>query len=166
MKEWSSARGILVLLSLLVAAGGSVFLVRSGLLTGAGEGKGVDEQAEEIRRNEACLKRIEELERVYREEILPTRERLIRNREQLEAFLRTLPPGIGGEASDRGLVGGWPSPSESEGERGLSWARIQEALRGAAQDPRIRGEGGSAGQDRGQEAFQNPSPPSGNGYVQ
>lgn len=163
MREWSSARWILVLLSLAVAAAGSLFLARSGLLTGAAGGKGVDRQAEQIQRNEAYLKRIEDLERVYREEILPTRERLIRNREQLEALLRTLPPEIGGAASERGS-GGWLPPSE--GERGISWRRIQEVLRDAGRDPRIRGEDGSAGREGGQEAFQNPSPHPGNGYVQ
>jgi hypothetical protein len=141
----------LIVLSLIVGGAGVLALARSVFVTEAGRGREQDEMARRIqRRNEACLKRVEELERVYREEILPARKGLTQNRQELEELFGTFTPELGAVAASRDL-GRWPPASDNEG--GLAWDRVQEVLPEALRDPRTWSQAGFAGKDGGREAF-------------
>jgi hypothetical protein len=113
--------------------------------TEAGSGLEWDGQTRRIQQiNEASLKRIEELERVYRDEVLPNQKGLSQNRQELEEIFGTIYPEIEAVASSRDL-GRWPPSPGNEG--GLAWEQVQEVFWEALQDPRILSQAGFAGKD-------------------
>ena len=151
MRELNRTGWILIVLSLAVGGVGVLALARSTFVPEAGKGRKQDEETRRIQRgNQARLQQIEELERVYREEILPGWKGLNQNRKQLEELFGTFTPELGAVASSRDL-GRWPRAVDNEG--GLAWDQAQEVLLEALQDPRIWSQAGFAGKDGGREAF-------------
>jgi len=145
VKELNRVGWILIVLSLAVAGVGVLALTRSMFFTEAGSGREGDEKTRRIQeRNEACLKRIEELERVYRDEVLPNQKGLNQNRQELEEIFGTFYPEIEAVASSRDL-GRWPPALDNEG--GPAWEQAQEVFLEVLRDPRILGQAGFAGKD-------------------
>jgi hypothetical protein len=135
----------LIVLSLAVAGVGGIALTRTLFFTEAGSARERYEQARQIqRRNEARLKRIEELERVYREAILPSQKGLNQNRKELEEMFGAFYPELGAVASSRDLDR-WPPALGNEGS--LAWDQAQEVFLEALQDPRILSQAGFEGKD-------------------
>jgi hypothetical protein len=163
MREWSSVRWFLIVLSVAVAGLGFFALGRSVFVDEARRGREIGDQARLIQRNEESLKRIEALERMYKEEILPTRNRMIRNRQRLAELMGALPPELRAAALNRDR-GGWPPEANSEAS--LAWAQFREVLLEATQDPRFWSREGSPGQGGGQAEGLKPSTSDGNGHVQ
>jgi len=145
VRELNRVRWILIVLSLAVAVVGGVALTRGMFFTEAGSGREWEERTRRIQhRNEAFLERIEELERVYRDEVLPNQKGLSQSREQLEGIFGTFYPEIEAVASSRDLAR-WPPALDDEG--GLAWAQAQELFSEVLQDPRIFSQVGFAGKD-------------------
>ena len=141
----------MIVLSLAVGGAGVLALARSTSVTEAGRGRERDERARRIQRQrQACLQRVEELERVYREEVLPTWKGATQNRQQLEELFGTFTPELEAVASSRDL-GRWPRALDNEG--GLAWDLVQEVLLETLQDPLMRSQEGFEGKDGGREAF-------------
>jgi hypothetical protein len=111
----------LIVLSLTVGGVGGLAAARSILVTETGRALEEDEEARQIqRRHETCLKRIEGLERVFREELLPTQKGLTEIRQEIEELFGAFAPELVAVASSRDL-GKWPPALDNEG--GLAWAR-------------------------------------------
>ena len=135
----------MIVLSIAVAAVGGLALTRSMFFIEAGSGREWEERTRRIqKRNEACLEKIEELERVYRDEVLPNQKRLSHSRQQLEEIFGTFYPEIEAVASSRDL-GRWPPALDDEG--GLASAQAQEVFSEGLRDPRIFSQVGFAGKD-------------------
>ena len=163
MKEWNRARRLLIVLSLAVAGAGLLALARFAWVDRAARGRAAREQARMMARNEACLKRVEELERVYREEILPMRNQLIRNRQQfVDAFGPVYPEGRA-TASGRGAGEGSPG---AEHQGGADWAQVRAVLHQLLRDPPAGSRQGPDAPAGGQASFPGPSSSNGNGHVQ
>jgi hypothetical protein len=163
MKEWNRARRILIVLSLAVAGAGLFALARYALVDGSARGRVAEEQARLMARNEACLQRVEELERVYRKEILPMRNQLIRNRQHFVDAFGSAYPEDRAAASGRG-AGERAAGAEKVG--GADWAQVRAVLRQVLRDPRAWSRPGPGGAEVGQESFPGPSSSGGNGNVQ
>lgn len=145
MRELNRTRWIFIALSLFVGGVGVLALARSTSVPEAGRRREQGEGTRRIQRgSQAYLQRIEELERVYREEVFPAWKGLTQNRRELEELFGTFTPELGAVASSRDL-GGWPRALDNEG--GLAWDQIQEILPEALQDPRIWSQEGFAGKD-------------------
>jgi hypothetical protein len=153
MREWSRVRWVLILLGFAVGGAGLFALKRSGSVSGIGRDRDMAPQAHLVRWNEERRKQIEELERIYREEILPMRDQLRHDAQQFEAMEGTLYPEVGAVVSspDRG-----GRPSGEESEETLSWLQVREVLLDVLRDQRIRGEAGTAGQGGGQTGDAKP----------
>lgn len=163
MREWNSVRRILIVLSLAVAVVSLFALARSALVDRVSRGGMTEEQARRMARNEARLRRVEELERVYREEILPMRNQMIRNRQPFsdaagsvysEGMATASGPGAGHRATGREPAGG------------ADWAQVQAVLQKVLQDPRAWSRPSPDGPEGGQESFPGPASSAGNGHVQ
>ncbi len=98
MKGWNSLRWVLITLSLALGIAGLFLLIGPSLQSSRRVTLAERDRARRI--HEARLRKVEDLERVYRKEILPRRRRIMEERRRLLEWMHLL--GADGEGPGEG----------------------------------------------------------------